>query len=199
MTDSLGTSYTEVTSVCNSVITLSCAGIAYGTTTTNGSSDALTVSFGSPTIQNDVFVYDLTGVTTTGATTGTGEGDFSPISTASTAFPSGSFLVGVTDLVLPGTFFTAGTGFTVSSQNSGDQVGYSQYSLSGVASPTNFPATTDGDDWVEAGLALPIPASFGPSIVYGNVTWSGVAYQGLQYIFPASVAINGRQFSSTFL
>ena len=31
VTDSLGTSYTEVTSVCNSVITLVCAGIAYGT------------------------------------------------------------------------------------------------------------------------------------------------------------------------
>ena len=157
----------------------------------------ITVSFGISPIQEDVFVYDVSGVTTTGAATGTGQGDFSPISTSSTTFSGEAFLVGVTDLVLPGTF-TAGTGFTVSSQNSGDQVGYAEYSLSGVASPTTFPATTDGADWVEDGLALPIPASLEPSIVYGNVTWSGVAYQGLQYIFPASVAINGRQFSSTF-
>jgi hypothetical protein len=198
VTDSHGTSFTEVTSVCNSVATLICAGIAYGTATSNASSDAITVSFGTPPIQEDVFVYDLSGVMTTGAATGTGQGDYSPISTSSTAFSGEAFLVSVTNLLGTGNF-TAGTGFTVSSENSGDQAGYAQYSYSGVTSPTTFPATTSGDDWVEAGLALPLPpASLGPSIVYGNVTWSGVAYQGLQYIFPASVAINGRQFSSTF-
>lgn len=196
--DSLGTTFTEVTSVCNSDVSFSCAGIAYGTTTSNGSSDAITVTFGALLFEEDVFVYDLTGVETAGATTGTGDGEFSPISTSSTTFPSGSFLVSVTDLFLPGDF-TAGTGFTASSQNSGDQAGYAEYS-SGVGSPTTFPATTTtGADWAEAGLALPLSSTyFGPSIVYGNVTWSGVAYHGQQYIFPASVAINGRQFSATF-
>jgi|GEM_PF-4351517 len=197
VTDSLGTSYTEVTSACNSDFPPLCAGIAYGTATSNGSSDTITVSFGTTPLQEDVFVYDITGVMTTGAATGTGEGADSPISTSPTTFSGGAFLVGVTDLVLPGNF-TAGTGFTVSSQNSGDQAGYAEYSLLGAASPTTFPATTDGAEWVEAGLALPFPSSLGAAIVYGNATWSGTTYQGLQYIFPASVAINGRQFSSTF-
>ena len=104
VTDSLGTSYTEVTSACNSVLILVCAGIAYGTTTSNGSSDTITVSLGTTPIQEDVFVYDVTGVMTTGVLQGTGEGDFSPISTSPTAFSGGAFLVGVTDLVASGTF-----------------------------------------------------------------------------------------------
>ncbi|MDG6922666.1 MAG: Ig-like domain repeat protein, partial [Nitrososphaerota archaeon] len=37
-----------------------------------------------------------------------------------------------------------------------------------------------------------------PAIVYGNVTWYTPTYQGFQYVYPASVAINGKQFSSTF-
>jgi len=197
VTDSLGTSYTEVTSACNSALTFVCAGIAYGTATSNASGDAITVSFGATPVQADVFVYDVSGVMTIGAATGTGQGDFPPISTSPTAFSGEAFLVSVTNMLGTGNF-TAGTGFTVSSQNSGDQAGYAEYSLSGAASPTTFPATTDGADWVEAGLALPFPSSLGASIVYGNVTWSGATYQGLQYIFPASVAINGRQFSSTF-
>ena len=37
-----------------------------------------------------------------------------------------------------------------------------------------------------------------PPLVLGNITWYTPAYQGLEYFFPASVAINGRQFSATF-
>jgi hypothetical protein len=41
--------------------------------------------------------------------------------------------------------------------------------------------------------------SAGPlSAVYGNVTWTTPTFQGLQYIFPATVSINGQLFSSTF-
>ncbi|MHB2035615.1 MAG: ice-binding family protein [Nitrososphaerales archaeon] len=37
-----------------------------------------------------------------------------------------------------------------------------------------------------------------PSLVDGSITWTTATYQGSQYIFPASVAINGKQFSTTF-
>ncbi|MGA2876589.1 MAG: hypothetical protein ABSE82_13755, partial [Nitrososphaerales archaeon] len=200
VTDSLGTTYTEVTFVCNSQYGASCAGIAVGTATRSGA-DTVTVGARGLPHQEDTFIYELSGVNATGLTTGTGQGVSTPISTASTTFSSGSFLVGVTDLYTIGTF-TAGTGFTASSENSGDQAGYAQYSYSGVTSPTTFPATTSGGNWSEAGIALPLLpiTSTGPppAIVNGNVTWSGATYQGFQYIFPASLAINGKQFSATF-
>ena len=44
----------------------------------------------------------------------------------------------------------------------------------------------------------PLPVNSLTSYVYGNVTWTTPTYQGFQYIFPASVAINGKQFSATF-
>ncbi len=199
MTDTLGTSYTEETHMCNTNAFANCAGIAVGTATSSGA-DTVTVNLGQTPDQEDIFIYELSGVTTTGLSTGTGQGEDSPISTSSTSFSGGSFLLGVTNLFNLGTF-TAGAGFTSSTENSGDDVSYAQYSYSGVTSPTTFPATTSGSYWAEAGIALSLlPLATGPpaSIVQGNIIWTTSTYDGFQYIFPVSVAINGVQFSATF-
>ena len=37
-----------------------------------------------------------------------------------------------------------------------------------------------------------------PTLVDGSITWTTPTYLGLVYIYPASVAINGKPFSSTF-
>ena len=45
----------------------------------------------------------------------------------------------------------------------------------------------------------PLPANSATSYVYGNVTWTTPTYQGYQYIFSASVSINGKAFLSNIL
>ena len=47
-------------------------------------------------------------------------------------------------------------------------------------------------------LGDPLPANSATSYVYGNVTWTTPTYQGFQYLFSASVAINGKPFSAVF-
>ena len=201
VSDTLGTTFTEVTHVCNSPAYANCAGIAVGTAAATGS-DTLTLNFVTTPDQDDIFIYDLSGVSTSGLTSGTGQGSSSPISTSSTAFSAGSFLVGVTDLLNSGTF-SAGAGFTASTESSGDQLGYAQYSTSGVSSPTTFPASTTGSTWAEAGVALPIiqadaPSVTPPSIVGGNITIYSATDKS-SYILVSANATVSDMHSSQFL
>ncbi|MGA2310611.1 MAG: hypothetical protein ABSG57_13840 [Candidatus Bathyarchaeia archaeon] len=110
-------------------------------------------------------IFEVSGVSTVGITTGNDSGLLSgvgTISTSSTAFQSGAFLVAIaTEDILTGNW-AVGTGFTLSPNPSYDQyndLSMTQYSTSGVASPTTFPATlsaSGGNDknWVEVGAAF---------------------------------------------
>ena len=167
VTDSQLFSYTAGASVCNGVV--ACAYVYYASATASGA-DTVSASFTAGTATGfavDVYIYEVSGVTTLGLATATGSGGPSTgsvaISTSSTAaFSSSAFLLGAMVSGSSSNPFSAGSGFTASSQNSGSLSGWAEYSVSGVASPTNFPATlTLGNDhWAEAGIALdPSPVS----------------------------------------
>ncbi len=110
-------------------------------------------------------IFEVSGVTTVGITTGEGHGLLSgegTISTSSTPFQSGAFLVAIaTEDILTGNW-AVGTGFTLSPNPPYDQyndLSMTQYSTSGVGSPTTFPATLSASggndkDWVEVGAAF---------------------------------------------
>jgi hypothetical protein len=116
-----------------------------------------------------VYVYEVAGVTTTGAATatgGVGSGDSVSTSTM-VSFQPGAFLLGMTTTC--NCSATPGAGFTFSPQPPPphDITGYPSYAeySDPVSSPTTFPATlsygTFYTGWVEAGIALnptsPIP------------------------------------------
>lgn len=134
-------------------------------TATPGSSGADTVTVADSTT-NGIWadVFEVSGVTTAGAQTASGfnicssSGDC-PFSTSSSiAFIPGAFLVSIvqcSDCDLNG--FTPGTGFTSDTLIASNT--YDQYSVSGVSSPTSFPATGNiadlgGGILDDVGLAL---------------------------------------------
>lgn len=138
--------------------------IYYGTLSSSGP-DTVTVTFLSTSGAQNVNIYEVSGVTTTGA--GTGHDANTPSTSIDAQFPaainvpSGAFVVGMIGTSSQPTV-TPGTGFTLSTDHSGG-FSHAQYSISGVASPTIFPATCSPPfRWAEAGLvpdptAAPIP------------------------------------------
>lgn len=132
-------------------------------------SDTVTVTLkAAPSlpIAADVYVYEVSGVTTSGAGTAGGHsGVNSPFSTDPVTFATGAFLLGVVEGESPCGTFAAGTGFTASlAVDSTNCVSHAEYATSGVSSPTTFPATiapAPTYPWVESSLALnaaaPIP------------------------------------------
>jgi hypothetical protein len=157
VSDSLGSSFTQAVMSSSLIGGFAYAYIYYATLSSSGS-DQITVTRSSSSTEYatvfHVFIYELSGVTTTGYTTGTGAGDYgAPVFTTPTAFQSGAFLLAIIGNNILGTNFTPGSGFTPSRDDIG--VANVQYSTSGVSSPTTFPATFDrGNRWVEAGIAL---------------------------------------------
>jgi len=135
--------------------------------------DTVTVTFSSaPSIQNGaayLFIYEVSGVTTTGIATATGSGTISSsgsITTSSTNFESGAFLVAIMASNIVSSDWVAGSSFQFSPTPNGDQfirLSKGMYSTSGVFSPTNFPATLSRQgyslDWVEVGIALNPPST----------------------------------------
>jgi hypothetical protein len=141
--------------------------------------DTATATFSStPSDYNGfayLFIYEIFGVTTTGVATGTGSGIISgvsgSISTSSTGFQSGAFLVAIMENDIFSSNWVAGSGFQLSppphSGGAVDQfitLSKAEYSTSGVSSPTDFPATLSSSnpsqDWVEVSIALnPLPVT----------------------------------------
>jgi len=131
--------------------------------------DTVTVTFTSDLSDYNgfayLFIYEVSGVKTTGVATATGSGTISgfsgPISTSSTNFESGAFLVAIMATNILSSNWVAGSGFQFSPTPNTDQfirLSKAMYSTSGVSSPTNFPASfssvSPNPDWVEAGIAL---------------------------------------------
>jgi hypothetical protein len=171
LTDSLGSTFTQA--VMATVVPPGHVAAIYTATLLSSGPDTVTVTFsnshGSPpeilSTTYQVYIYEVAGVTTTGAHTATGSGQtggsFSTSSTVS--FPVGAFLLGVIYYSTPepsGTT-TAGAGFTLSPVTcpAGGCQTAAEYS-DPVSSPTNFPASsTQNTQWAEAGIALdPTPA-----------------------------------------
>jgi hypothetical protein len=168
LTDSLGSTFTQAVTA-----TVSPGHVAaiYTATLSSSGADTVTVTFsnshggGEFSTTYQVYIYEVAGVTTTGAQTATGSGltggSFSTSSTVS--FPVGAFLLGVVYYNDPSGITTAGTGFTLSPVTcpAGVCETAAEYS-DPVSSPTNFPASSTGTaEWAEAGIALnpaaPIP------------------------------------------
>jgi hypothetical protein len=133
-------------------------GIAvYATTLGTSGSDTITLADKSgESVYLDLTVFELSGVTTSGATSASGTGTCSgcAISTSSSlSFQPGAFLLA---LMSDGSVaFTGGNGFSFSRPN----VAYAyEYAASGISSPTNFPASfTSGfsEAWEELGVQIP--------------------------------------------
>ncbi len=147
----------------------------YIATLSSSGADTVTAKFSIPppspscggicAAEDAVYVYEVAGVTTTGAATATGGvGSGNSVSTSTmVSFQPGAFLLGI----IAGcncsalTGLTPGAGFTLSPQPPPPLhiTGYpsnAEYS-DPVSSPTNFPATlfsTFYTGWVEAGIAL---------------------------------------------
>ena len=169
VTDSLGSSYTQAVTVGPSSISGLFAAIYYATLGSSGV-DSVMVQVstsncpGGPSTCHDffdVYIYEVSGVTTSGATTGSGSGTGNSVSTTPTSFATGAFLLGMTSFACSGgpggiCSTSAGSGFTLSPDHSGVDATLAEYSLSSVSSPTTFPATLGGIvvDWVEAGLVV---------------------------------------------
>jgi len=153
LTDSLGSSFTQAVTSTNAPPPT--VYIFYATFSSSGA-EIVTATFSAAAPAQSVYIYEISGVKTTGVATATGSGQGTSISTSSpVTFQTGAFLLGIIATNSFGGTATAGTGFTLSADNSGRAVTHAQYSISGIASPTNFPATTNSAvSWTEDGIAL---------------------------------------------
>jgi len=153
LTDSLSSSFTQAVTSANAPPPI--VYIYYATLSSSGA-EVITATFTAAAPAQSIYVYEISGVRTTGVENATGSGLGTSISTSlPVAFQTGAFLLGIIATNSFGANATAGTGFTLSADNSGTGVTYAQYSISGIASPTNFPATTNSAvSWVEDGIAL---------------------------------------------
>jgi hypothetical protein len=163
LTDSLGSTFTQAV-----MATVNPGHVAaiYTATLLSSGPDQVTVTFsnshqgGQLTTTYQVYIYEVAGVTTTGAPTAAGSGPSGSFSTSTTvSFPVGAFLLGVVyySTPTPSGTTTAGAGFTLSPVTCpvfGCQTA-AEYS-DPVSSPTNFPASssTQQTEWAEAGIAL---------------------------------------------
>ncbi|MDG6905976.1 MAG: hypothetical protein JRN20_09350, partial [Nitrososphaerota archaeon] len=169
ISDSLHSSY----SVAKTLIDSSSYGslFIYDATLSSSGADAITVA-DSTTNANGlwVFIFEVSGVTTSSASTGAGGPTIfstpsTSTSTSSVTFSPGSFLLAV--VLSDGTSASPEGGFTsfaFSSQSSAQNAMYTEYATSGVSSPTIFPASVTAGTltpafWDEVGIALqPLPS-----------------------------------------
>jgi hypothetical protein len=153
LTDSLRSSFTQA--VASNNVPPPIVYIFYANLSSSGP-DIVTATFSAAAPAESIYVYEVSGVRTTGVATATGFGLGTSISTSSpVGFPSGAFLLGIIATNSSGGNVTAGTGFAPSEENSGIGVTHAQYSISNATSTTSFPATTNSAvGWVEVGIAL---------------------------------------------
>jgi len=153
LTDSLSSSFTQgVTSTNAPPPTVY---IFYATLSSSGA-DIVTATFSAAAPAQSVYIYEVSGVKTTGVETATGSGFGTSISTSSPVdFQTGAFLLGIIGTNSFGGNATPGNGFTLSADNSGTGATHAQYSVSGITSTTNFQATTNSVvSWAEDGIAF---------------------------------------------
>jgi hypothetical protein len=141
--------------------------IYYATLSSSGADTVTAIlpnTAGGGPLGHNLYIYEVSGVTTAGAATGSGAGSGTSISTSSVTFQSGAFLLSLIGTENPARSVTPGlgSGLTLSSDNSGTDFSHAMYATSGVSSPTTFPATgASSGIWAEAALALnpapPIP------------------------------------------
>ena len=178
LTDSLGSSFTQAVYISGWVgcaigaPTSPClfAAIFYATLSSGASSDTLTATFSRPTGGQNVYVYEISGVTTAGAATGTGAAPDATrgttFSTVPVSFQSGAFLLAIVSSDTIGctpSYTTPTPGFTTSTENSGALSSCTEWSDTLSSSPTTFTMTYSGlgINWVEASIAL------NPSVISG--------------------------------
>jgi hypothetical protein len=116
--------------------------------------DTITATFGS-TVTGSVSIYELSGYSTTGITTGTGSSGPGSTSASVTSFTPGlnSIVIGNTET--SSTTLTAGSGFTIVNSGTCSSVyGCSEYQT-GVSTATTAPMTlSPSAPWVEAAIAF---------------------------------------------
>ena len=153
VTDSLSSLFTQAVTSTNAPPPT--VYIFYATLTSSGA-DVVTATFSAASPAQSIYIYEVSGVKTAGVATATGSGFGRSISTSSPlTFQTGAFLLGIIGTNSFGENATAGTGFILSPENSGTGATHAQYSVSGIASPTNFQATTNSVvSWAEDGIAL---------------------------------------------
>ncbi len=166
VSDSVGSTFTEAVLSCSGVLTTgfsgACADVFYSAPP-RGGTDTVAVTLSSSSLRAGAYVYEVSGVTSSGLATakgtGSGSGQLAFSTSSSVPFSSGSFLLGVIDLSGSVTNFAAGAGFAADTSNS--PVGaYAEASTGAAVSSTNFPAagsTIDARSWAEAGVV------FGPA------------------------------------
>jgi len=153
LTDSLGSTFTHA--VTSTSIPPPTVYIYFATLSTSGA-EVVTATFNAAAPEESVYIFEVSGVTTAGLENATGTGTGTSISTSSSvASQTGAFLLGIVGTNGFGGTVTAGSGFTLSPDNSGIGGTYAQYSMSSVTSPTNFQASTNSPiTWAEAAIAL---------------------------------------------
>lgn len=152
LADSLGSTFTQAVTSTNAPPPI--VYIYYATLSSSGM-DVITATFSAAPPVENIYVYEVSGVTTTGVVNATGSGTGTSISTSSVSFPTGAFLLGIIGTNSVGGTARVGTGFILSTDNSGTGVTYAQYSMSGVSSPTSFQATTNAAvSWAEDAIVL---------------------------------------------
>jgi hypothetical protein len=116
--------------------------------------DTITATFGS-TVTGSVSIYELSGYSTTGITTGTGSSSGGSTSASVTSFTPGLNSIVIGNVETSSTTFTAGAGFTIANSGTCTSVyGCSEYQT-GVSTATTAPmALSPSAPWVEAAIAF---------------------------------------------
>ncbi|MGA2665946.1 MAG: hypothetical protein ABSF83_13490, partial [Nitrososphaerales archaeon] len=167
---SLGDSLGTTLSVANFTAGAISALIGYGTLASSGT-DTVTAKFSNPgaavggVAVFTLYIFEVSGVTTSGAVVADGDGFSSTpsttASTSSTAFESGAFLLGVVGGTTPPLDFSSSSSSWTTESSGGFSA--ATYATSGVSSPTTFPVKASSPigasiGWTEEGLVLnPIP------------------------------------------
>lgn len=154
--DTRGTSFTSPASTeCSSSGV--CVGIWYGTLSSSGS-DTVTVTYPvSPgnKYPTDIYLYEVSGITTTGATASVGTSTSSSMATGGSSFSSQGFAVSVGGIYGYGESITPGSNFALEPFPAGGLFAVSQFSTSGLTSPTTFPiALGSSQTWSYYGVVF---------------------------------------------
>ena len=153
LTDSLGSNFTLA--VASSGTLPPIVYIYYATLSGSGS-DVITATFSAAAPAETIYIYEVSGVTATRTATSSGSGTGTSIATKSAVvFEPGAFLLGVIGTNGFGGTITLAPGFSLSTNNFSGEIAFAQYSMSGVASPTNLPAMSNAPvTWAEDAIAL---------------------------------------------
>lgn len=153
VSDTQGNTYTSINSITAVGSECNLAQMWYATAQSAANTITVTYSRSLISSASGMFIYELSGVTTTGITsaTGSGVGSGLTIQTSSPlSFASGAILISTMSIaggVAVGTI-TAGTGFTL--DQSATPNSNQQSATSGITSPTSFPYSQSGNSGTQS-------------------------------------------------